>query len=467
MKQSGGATIRILLALTAVCAGAWVGLCAWRAGAAPTITLTPDLPGIGRRTLVTVRAEAQGRGLSDLRLELVQGDHTRRLAEKSYGARRPWTFWGPRTTRDEIRAEVGRDTLPGLREGPAILRATAGRAPSWLRHPDAVVVEVTLPVRLAPPALSVSSTQHYVAQGGAELVVYRVGESAVNHGVRAGDAWFAGHPLPGGGPQDRFALFAVPYDLADPARVRLVARDDVANEADVAFVDRFFPKPVRGETIELTDAFMEKVVPEILSHTPELGDRGDLLQNYLQINRDLRRSNAEALRRLAQESRESFLWSQPFLAPPGGQVMSAFADRRTYVYQGREVDKQDHLGFDLASTRRAQVPAANDGVVAQAGYFGIYGNAVVLDHGYGLMTLYAHLSSIDVAKGQQVARGQTLGRSGATGLAGGDHLHYAVLLQGQATDPREWWDGHWIADRLSRKLGAAGPGAAGARDARP
>ena len=139
------------------------------------------------------------------------------------------------------------------------------------------------------------------------------------------------------------------------------------------------------------------------------------------------------------------------------KVMSDFADHRTYLYQGREVDQQDHLGFDLASTRGAEIQAANHGFVALARYFGIYGNAVVIDHGYGLMSLYGHLSSINVAEGQEVQRGDVLGRSGATGLAGGDHLHFTMLLQGLPVDPREWWDGHWIQDRLVLKLGAGLP----------
>ncbi len=135
------------------------------------------------------------------------------------------------------------------------------------------------------------------------------------------------------------------------------------------------------------------------------------------------------------------------------KVMSDFADQRTYMYQGREVDRQDHLGFDLASTRAAEIQAANNGVVMLARYFGIYGNAVVIDHGYGLMSLYGHLSSINVDEGQEVQRGDVLGRSGATGLAGGDHLHFTMLLHGLPVDPREWWDGHWIQDRLVLKLG--------------
>jgi murein DD-endopeptidase MepM/ murein hydrolase activator NlpD len=137
--------------------------------------------------------------------------------------------------------------------------------------------------------------------------------------------------------------------------------------------------------------------------------------------------------------------------------MSSFADRRTYFYRGREVDRQDHLGFDLASVRRADVPAANRGVVVLARELGIYGNAVVVDHGYGLMSLYAHLSSLAVAEGATVERGQVLGTSGETGLAGGDHLHFSFLLQGLPVRPIEWWDTHWLTDRLKRKLGAALP----------
>ena len=137
--------------------------------------------------------------------------------------------------------------------------------------------------------------------------------------------------------------------------------------------------------------------------------------------------------------------------------MSAFADQRTYIYEGREVDQQTHLGYDLASVAQSPVPAANRGTVAMARYFGIYGNTVVLDHGHGLMTLYSHLSSIDVEEGQEVERGATLGRTGATGLAGGDHLHFTTLVGGLPVNPTEWWDASWIRDRVARKLGPALP----------
>jgi murein DD-endopeptidase MepM/ murein hydrolase activator NlpD len=119
------------------------------------------------------------------------------------------------------------------------------------------------------------------------------------------------------------------------------------------------------------------------------------------------------------------------------------------------VDHQVHLGYDLASVKNAPIPAANDGVVVMARYLGIYGNVIVIDHGYGLMSLYGHLSSIAVTEGQEVARGETIGNTGETGLAGGDHLHFTMMLQGLPVDPKEWWDAHWIRDRLASKLGPA------------
>ena len=192
-----------------------------------------------------------------------------------------------------------------------------------------------------------------------------------------------------------------------------------------------------------------------MGNTPGAEEQGSLLDNYLWVNRELRKRNAAEIIGLAEKSSREFLWDRPFVPMSNAQVMSSFADRRTYVYQGREVDQQDHLGFDLASVRHADIEASNSGKVVLARYFGIYGNAVVLDHGYGLMSLYGHLSSISVEEGQWVERGQVVGRSGETGLAGGDHLHFTLLVGGRPVSPVEWWDGAWIRDRFAAKLESA------------
>jgi len=443
--------------LIVIVGAVFVLLASFRAGPPPSIAIEAGLPGIGRNTPIEVRVDEAKRGLSVVAVEFVQGERVHQLEARTYTPREPWAFWGERTQSDEFTLQVGSETLENLKEGPATIRVLADRAGSWLRSPEPAVQELTLEVRLRPPALQVLSSFTYVKQGGCEAVVYTLGESAVRDGVQAGDWWFPGYPLPQGGKGQRFALFSAPYDLGDASLIRLVAEDDVGNESRVSFIDRFNERPPRTDRIPLSDAFMERVVPAILAQSPEIQDRGNLLDTYLAINGELRSRNAQTIIELSHDSAEQFLWTQRFLQMRNAQVMSDFADRRTYVYKNEAVDEQDHLGFDLASTRAAPIEAANDGIVVLARYFGIYGNAVVIDHGYGLMSLYGHLSSLEASEGQPVSRGDVIGRSGESGLAGGDHLHFTMLLHGLPVDPREWWDSHWISDRLKLKLGRALP----------
>lgn len=425
-----------------------------RVGPPPTINIRPTIAVIGKRTAVTIEVGEPSRGLRHVKVEFVQGERIELLAEKSYSAPSALNFWGARTAQDTIGVQAGKETIAGLKPGYASIRVTADRAGTFLRHPGPAVQEVLLPVRLVPPTLQVMSTQIYVAQGGCEAVVYRVGESSVRDGVRSGGWWFPGYPLPGGGKGEHFAFFAAPYD-ADPLEARIVAADEAGNESQISFVTKFTPKKFNQDAVELSDSFLGKVVPEIMGQTPDFKDRGNMLDNYLGINVDLRRQNTDTLKELAQKSAPAMLWSRPFLFMRNGKVMAKFADARTYSYRGKVVDHQTHLGYDVAVTRHAPVPAANDGTVVLARYFGIYGNAVIIDHGYGIMSLYGHLSSIGVTEGQKVARGDIVGQTGETGLAGGDHLHFGIILAGLQVNPVEWWDRHWINDRLASKLGPA------------
>ncbi len=451
------ARARLLLTLTFLVVATVVLLGGLRRGPDPKISVRPERTAIGRQAPVEIEVTEPSRGFARVEAELVQGANRIALLSESFPTPPGWKLWSRGLAAKVWKLDIGKNTQPSLVEGPATLRVTATPAPAWFRAGEAAIVEVDLPVRLTPPALGLLSMQHYVAQGGSEAVVYQVGASSVRDGVEVGERFFPGFRLPGAPDGQRFALFAIPWDMGDTSKVRLVAADEVDNRSTLPFVDQFFPHPLQTDDIQLDDKFLGKVVPEILAQTPDAPDAGSLLQNYLWINRELRQKNAAELATLAAASPQSFLWRAPFLALPGGQVMSSFADRRSYVYGGREVDTQTHLGFDLASVARADVPAANDGVVVLAKYLGIYGNTVVVDHGYGLMSLYAHLSSISTSVGASVRRGQPLGQSGATGLAGGDHLHFSFLLQGLPVRPAEWWDAHWIEDRLKRKLGAALP----------
>ncbi|HEX4955837.1 MAG TPA: M23 family metallopeptidase [Thermoanaerobaculia bacterium] len=441
----------IALLLVFVLAG-WLAV-----GASPRIEVQPSGAAIGRKTLVTVTVAEPRRGLSRITVDLEQNGARHRLAEKTYEPRPFWAPWADAVEHDELRLEVGKASVPALAEGTATLHVEAARAGTWLRDPAPASLEIALPVVLTPPNLSVLSTQHNVAQGGSGAVVYRLSGNATRDGVRAGEWFFPGSALPGGAPGTRFALFGIPWDLADPGAVRLLAEDAAGNASERSFLDRFAARPPRPATLSVDDAFLARVVPEILGSTTEVREQADLLASYLAINGELRRKNNQRLRTLAAATEPGFLWRRPFRQLPGSAVMASFADRRTYLYQGRKVDQQDHLGFDLATFEKAPVAAANRGKVVLAEYFGIYGNTVVLDHGYGLGSLYSHLSSIDVEPGQMVEPGQRLGATGKTGLAGGDHLHFSMLLHGLPVNPVEWWDPRWLETHLSAKLGTALP----------
>jgi murein DD-endopeptidase MepM/ murein hydrolase activator NlpD len=320
----------------------------------------------------------------------------------------------------------------------------------------------------------VVSTHHYVNHGGSEMVVYRATPADVQSGVRVGDVEYPGFALAaagspgsqdprGAGPDRgiRVAFFALLFDQNLKTPVAVFARDEAGNDARATFVDNVFEKPFKHSRIELDDRFLNRIVPEILEHSPELkiappaaGD--DMLPAFLKINGELRRINGDQIAALARKTAPTRLWNGPFVQLGNSQVEASFADHRTYFYKGKEVDRQVHLGFDLAVTSNVAIVAANDGKVVNASWLGIYGNCIIIDHGMGVQSLYGHLSSFDVHAGDTVTKGQTIGRSGMTGLAGGDHLHFTMLVDGHAVSPVEWWDPHWIQDRVERKLREAG-----------
>ncbi|MBZ5588053.1 MAG: M23 family metallopeptidase [Acidobacteriia bacterium] len=433
-----------------------VGLVVWgslRRGPAPGIVIESARPAVGTATKIVARFSEPVGGLGRISLELSQGERTVRLAEQRFeraGAFSPTR--GRFTANAELAATVGRSAQDWLKEGEVVLRATAERMAGPLRSRAPVVVEKRMTVRLRPPHLELLSKQHYVRQGGSGVAVLRIGESAVRSGVRAGAVESLSFVLPGGAPGERFVLFAIPWELSDGDQVRLFAEDDAGNRVEMPFVNLFKPSPPRTDRLELSESFLAKVVPAIASQTPGFDASGSLLDQYLRINGDVRRATLATIAELSADTQPTFLWRNAFAQMPNTQRRAGFAENRTYLYQGKVVDHQTHLGLDLASTEHAPVPAANAGRVVFAGWLAIYGNAVIIDHGYGLMSLYGHMASLSVKAGDVVSKGQQIGNSGSTGLAGGDHLHLEIFVQGKSVDPLEWLDEHWIRDNIATKV---------------
>jgi len=415
-------------------------------GQAGSLELTADAPN-ARFTALTITLEQNGKALPLFTLDGPQTASVTRVGGNQIHISRP----------------LGKQSVPELQSGTARLVVTATR-PSLLNlRTLSATATKDFQVRLEPPRLAVLSTKHYVNHGGSEVVVYRATPSEITSGVRVGDLEYPGFPASGAGmagadPAVKVAFFALLHDQPIDAPIVAFARDEAGNEAKATFVDNVFPKPFKKSRIEIDDKFMNRVVPDILEHAPELKmtapaqDSPEMLAAFLKVNGDLRKINTDQIAAMAVKTSAARLWEGPFVQLGNSQVEASFADRRTYIYKGKEVDRQTHLGFDLAVTEHVPVAAANSGTVLNASWLGIYGNCVIIDHGMGVQSLYGHLMSFDVKVGDKVSRGQTIGRSDSTGLAGGDHLHFTMLVGGRMVTPVEWWDPHWIADRVERKL---------------
>jgi murein DD-endopeptidase MepM/ murein hydrolase activator NlpD len=357
-------------------------------------------------------------------------------------------------------ATIGHD---GLVNGPATLVVDAGRKTFFgLRTVNSRVTR-NLEVRLDPPRVSVVSIHHFINLGGAEFVVLRATPEDVEAGVHVGDASYRFYPGSAVGltdPAFRVGFFALRHDQDVNAPISAYARDAAGNEVKTPLEHLPFVKKFVQSKIPIDQKFLDRVVPAIASQTPDLkidtGSPEGLLKGFLEINGNLRKKNADFIASLAAKSEPRMLWTEAFAQMMNSQVESRFADRRTYYFDDKEIDKQVHLGFDLATVQQAPVHAANAGKVVHADFLGIFGNCVIIDHGLGVQSLYAHLSTIGVKVGDSVTKGQEIGRTGSTGLAGGDHLHFTMLLQGTPVNPVEWWDQHWLQDRVLRKISEAG-----------
>jgi murein DD-endopeptidase MepM/ murein hydrolase activator NlpD len=345
---------------------------------------------------------------------------------------------------------AGVKTTPQLQEGKAklILEATSN---DLLRKTARLERDVNVVTQ--PPSVSVDSEQHYLYLGMADLATFSVSGSWTEAGVRVGDQPFRAWPMPGGKP-GLFSLFAFAWNMP-PGTAPLVyasngAGNDVTSPLVVVFPKKEQPKYTTHD-LQVSDAFLQKVINEL-----DPNGTGDPVARFVKINTEMRRANNKTLSDLRLKTADKFLWSQPFMRQPHSQAESSFADVRNYIYNGKKIDQQVHLGYDLAVTQHIGVEASNDGKVVYAAPLGIYGNCIVVDHGYGLQTIYGHLSKIDVHEGDMVKRGQVMGLSGMTGMAGGDHIHFAMQLDGVQIDPKEWWDSHWIKDHIAKRVDLPG-----------
>lgn len=403
-----------------------------------TLEFAPEPRALGPANIIAVRVD-NPHGIRLLTLRLQQGAANATVTQQETANR--VFFWKQNLPPAIHHLTLSAGADKGFKSGSAKLSvegvANDLRGATVTRSLDVVI-------NLEPPRVTADSEQHYINQGGAELVAFTVSGYFTESGVKVGTHKFRSFPRPGGkGENDRFCLFAFPWDTPADTIPLVYAANPAGQEVTAQFWFRIKPKKFRLRDLDLTDQFVDKVVSEL-----DPGGTGDRIQRFLKINGEMRRANNATLANFRAQTEQRVLWTPPFQQLSNSKVEAFFADVRNYVYDKKKIDRQVHLGFDLSKVRQAPVVASNTGKVIHAGPLGIYGNCVVLDHGYGLQSIYAHLSVIGVKLGESIQRGAELGRSGSTGMAGGDHLHFSMQIDGVQVNPIEWWDPHWLKDRV-------------------
>ena len=405
----------------------------------PQMSFHGDISIFGLNKEVKFTATDSRSGISMVEILLSQGNKSAKVYGKEFSRQGFFGHNGPGQLKETITIESG---SLGFTDGTAELKVTVRDFSfwNWMAGNETVM---TYPVTLDthPPKISILHSTRYVSPGGSGMVVYRISDTAENHGLTINGHFNPGFPV---NEEDNsyVAYFGLNYDTEKIDKAFVAATDLAGNTGNAAFGLILKKKPLKKDKITISDNFLNRKIPEFAQEYPQLS--GLPVEQFVYVNSKVREENYQSIVKACKTPSPTRLWHGKF-GRMAGSRMAGFAEHRTYYYNNAEIDQQVHLGIDLASTRQANIKAANRGNVVFADYLGIYGNMIILDHGQGIFSLYSHLSQINVAVGELIDKGVVIGLSGNSGMAGGDHLHFSIMVNGIFVTPLEWWDQQWLS----------------------
>jgi len=405
----------------------------------PQISFIGDISTIGLSKEVNFTVSDSRSGISLVEIILSQGDKSAEVYKKEFSRQGFFEHNGPKKLEETVTLESG---AMGFSDGQAELQVTVRDFSFWnWMAGNETSANYPVVMDTHPPKISILHSTRYVSPGGSGIVVYKIDDSIDKHGLTVNGHFNPGFPVTDGEDGRYIAYFGLNYDTEKIEKAVVSATDPAGNTGNAAFGMILKKKEFKRDSINLSDNFLNLKIPEFAQEYPQL--TGSLVEQFVYVNSKVRAENYEAIVQICTDPSPARLWQGQF-GRMAGSRMSGFADHRTYFYNNNEIDQQVHLGIDLASTQRAEIKAANRGRVAFADYLGIYGNTIILDHGQGVFSLYSHLSEIGAAVGELKEKGAVIGLSGSTGMAGGDHLHFSILVNGIFVTPLEWWDKQWL-----------------------
>lgn len=418
-------------------------------GEKPQITLEPIFQSIGVSQEFSVTVSDVKSGVRRVWIALLQDGREVVILERDFP--REGLLRRGKVKKGSFKIKIEPKKI-GLTDGRAVFRMVA-QDYSWREwwHGNRIYLEKQVMIDTKPPAIDILSRAHNIIQGGSGLVIYRISEPCPESGVYVGEKLFPGHSGYFKDSNILMAFFAFNYDQDLNTPIFVKATDQAGNSARAGFPHYISKRVFKKDIINVSDKFLTWKMPEfdinISSDSPT-----PLLDKFLKVNRELRRATTEKIAPIGKKTENVLYWEGAFLRLPRSSTKASFAEQREYKYKGRTIDHQVHLGMDLASVAHSPVPAANRGKIVFADLLTIYGRTIIIDHGLGLFSMYSHLSSINVQNGQIVSKGEIIGQTGSTGLAGGDHLHFAIFIHDTFVNPIEWWDATWIKNNITTKI---------------
>ena len=420
-------------------------------GRVPTLTLGLNTSAIGAECSLPLQVADSQNGIREIWVALLKDGKETILLEKKFPFR---SILAGGAVREEQLTIPVNPKARNITDGKAVLRVVA-RDYSWRKWGagNQNYQEHEVVIDTQAPTVSVMSLPLNLNQGGSGLVIYKLSEDCATSGVKVGEDFYPGYPKKTEDSLTRMTFIALNHTQGRGTQLSVTATDFAGNQGQVGLPCHTNAKKFRQDKIVVSENFLNVKMPEFLNQIPAASGEA-MIDVFLKVNRDLRKENNKTLVKYTTQPETKILWEGAFSRLTSAANRASFADHRQYIYQGKIVDEQNHMGIDLASLTNSPVPAANSGKVVMVDSVGIYGGTVMIDHGFGLFSMYSHLSAMDVTPGQMVVKGDIIGKTGMTGLAGGDHLHYAMLVNKTFINPIEWWDAQWIKNNILTKIDA-------------
>ncbi|HEX5623032.1 MAG TPA: M23 family metallopeptidase [Sulfuricurvum sp.] len=318
--------------------------------------------------------------------------------------------------------------------------------------------EITLVIDQRRPVLSIIASSYKIQKGGSAIVVFKANDphmESLKIQTNYGKTFIA---QPFYKPGYYASLLAWPVQ-AESFSATVVARDKAGNETKSSVPVRLKDHLYKVSNIELSDAFLDGKIAELANVYEQTVGVDDRLEQFRIINEKVRADNEKIIHKITSAVSTNMVSDfrpVPFYPLVNGQKVADFGDHRIYSYKGQEnVSNAYHMGLDLASVQMGSIKSSNAGSVVFSQPNGIYGNLPIIDHGFGLYTLYGHCSEVSAQEKDRVVSEQEIAKTGMSGYAMGDHLHFGILVQGIEVRPEEWMDSKWIADNITSVIDSA------------